>query len=446
METFLTKICASAIDMIVCIIYYNLLFVKKKDSVSYPFWLFCFILMELTLYINIFSDKFLSGLGLTLFSTFISMLTMYLLSLLYNSTGKHRIFTVITFQIIAIISEVISFTFGVSLYTVVSGHKPEDDQFAFLISKFIMMLFVSIVGLIYRKNKPRNVYSYSLRLLINPLLSIIILFCIWYSKEEYLEKNLKTNIPVFVAALALAFINFMSYFFLVRDAYVHELIEKKNRLENNELLQQEKYNQMSSNYKEVRSMLHDALKHDRYILSCARNKDFNSIEEYLEKDIERYTSELQIVNSQNLAIDVLLNNYIKKCKDAGIVFNPELSIRQKKIDISDYDINIILGNILDNAFNEVISLLPSFNRSIELKISTEDNKFVIYEKNSCSNNEKRMINPDEYYLKSNDIHHGYGIHNINKTCEKLKGISVFETEGNSFTVHIVIPLDQGDSI
>ena len=440
MKTLAAEIIASTIDMIVCILYYNLLLGNKKKEISYPLWLFCFILMEAALYLNVFAGRFISGFALTFFSTLVSIFSMYMLSLMYNSNKKHRIFTVITFQIIAIIAEVLSFTVLVSLYTAIAGHKPGDEQFSFLMSKFLMLFSVFIVGLIYKRKQDNIPVYLTFRLLINPALSLVIIFCIWYSKEENLKTDLGSNIPNMLVALVLAFINFTSYFFLMDNIETQKLVEKEMSMETSLTLQEEKFKQMSENYKEVRSIVHDSLKHDRYILSCANPIDVASIKEYLVKDISKYTNDLEIVNSQNLAIDVLVNTYIKICRDSNIQFIQTVSLGQKKIDISDYDMNIILGNILENAVNAVSVIPSAFKRIIELSISVENNSLIIFEKNPCEQSENHVLYPDEFYKKAGSGLHGYGINNIYKICKKLNGTSSFETAENSFIVRIIIPL------
>ncbi len=439
METVICAIIASVIDVLVCIIYYHLLLGAKKKSIHYPLWFFCFILMEAALYINVLLGNYISGLPLTLISTLISILSMYLLTFLYNSNTKHRLYTVISFQIIAIISEVVAFTLFISMFSAISGHKPDSDQFAFLISKFVMLFFVFIVGLIYKNREDKSFRSNSFRLLISPLLSIVVIFCIWYSKESNVDKSPIEYVPTSIVALALALINITNYYYLISDLSMKELIKKEKETKTNLLLQQEKYSQMAEHYKEVRSMVHDALKHDRYILSCAENNDCKSIMEYLEKDIDSYTKDLALINSHNLAIDVIINTYIKICRKTGIDFIQEVSLGQGKLPINDYDMNIMLGNILENAVNHTAALPEAFIKTIELKITRMDGKLLIFEKNPCQYDGEHTIYPDDYYKNTHDGH-GYGINNIYKTCEKLKGISTFEIAGNYFTVRIIIPL------
>lgn len=81
-------------------------------------------------------------------------------------------------------------------------------------------------------------------------------------------------------------------------------------------------------------------------------------------------------------MDGIINYYICKFKENKIQYETKIVVPDK-LDISSYDLNIILGNLLDNSVQStILTQAPSINIRIEYKMGI----LYIYVSNSCLEN------------------------------------------------------------
>ena len=88
-----------------------------------------------------------------------------------------------------------------------------------------------------------------------------------------------------------------------------------------------------------------------YINDCIHNENYDAVIPYLESSLEELNSSYSRINTGNLVIDSFVSNYLLLSEDNGIDFKPDLQIDSSLIPIKDYDLSIVLGNLLDNAIN-----------------------------------------------------------------------------------------------
>ena len=116
-----------------------------------------------------------------------------------------------------------------------------------------------------------------------------------------------------------------------------------------------------------------------------------------------------------------------KCSRSGIVLYTDISVNNK-LDIDKYRFSIILGNILDNAFNAALKNSREDERYIKVKISTEEYMLIIIVENI-------------YEGMPNQIKKGYGIENTSNAVDELLGIYQTEIDEKKYKVVIMLPLN-----
>ena len=123
-----------------------------------------------------------------------------------------------------------------------------------------------------------------------------------------------------------------------------------------------------------------------------------------------------IVYTENAIINHILNRKIEFCK--SIDLSVKCLVCGDFDGVSDYDIHIILENLIDNA----IEAARNFeNGKISIDIYGESEGIVIKICNSAKKNAVKD-NPDMDTTKENRIHHGYGIKNVRELIEKNYGM------------------------
>ena len=222
------------------------------------------------------------------------------------------------------------------------------------------------------------------------------------------------------------------------------LIEKLSESYNNKMIaeelqrqliyQKEKYIQLGESYKTCRRLIHDIKHHNEMMKKYIRDGKYDDLDNYLSdftNDLEKTYARF---NTGNLVIDALLSNYSDLLKSSGIEFKTDLELDITRIPVSDYELSIIIGNLLDNSFKAV----KDFNNhnkfvSVIIHIGKND-KFTIIIENSYNKNIS-----DNTSVSEKNLMHGYGINNVKSVVEHNHGIIQIDAE-DTYKTTIIIPI------
>jgi sensor histidine kinase regulating citrate/malate metabolism len=165
------------------------------------------------------------------------------------------------------------------------------------------------------------------------------------------------------------------------------------------------------------------------------NNDYDKLKAYLDISISEIENSYSKINTGNLVIDSFVSNYNNLCEENKIHFVTDLSVDYNRIPISDYDLCIILGNILDNALN-ACSLNNGKENFIKLTIIITDNDiFYIHTENTFN----RFIKKEKRNRAYPFFEHGYGINNVEKIVQNNHGIININAD-DLFRIDIVLPI------
>lgn len=188
------------------------------------------------------------------------------------------------------------------------------------------------------------------------------------------------------------------------------------------------------NERNIRAIKHDMKHHIRELTYLVTDNNYAEVKKYLnslENDVYDNTS---YINSGNQIMDGIINYYICKFKENKIQYETKIVVPDK-LDISSYDLNIILGNLLDNSVQStILTQAPSINIRIEYKMGI----LYIYVSNSCLENSVTYKN--NKIISTKGSNHGYGISNIDKIVKKYNGTYKIDCVNNEFKSSILIHL------
>ena len=249
--------------------------------------------------------------------------------------------------------------------------------------------------------------------------------------ESYvsLEMNMKIMIIIFAYWLNI----FIFYFYETMLGYYQEILENHQVIFQQKLYETRMEN-MVKNEKEMSAFRHDLKNHLFALNILADQGETKKIKDYLqEMDIELSKSSLKRF-SKNKDIDMLLNYFVNKVHAEGASLNVTVDL-PLELQWNMYDLNIILGNLIDNAIDAVgkvpdkeIHFYMKFQKGI-LKIKVEN----VYD-GLC------LIEDGRYLTTKNDIlgTHGYGLDNVKKIVEKYSGTMDIESSNCRFIVKILL--------
>ncbi len=425
----LLGILASVLDMICTLYYFHIFMPERKSSVSDRTFAAGFIGMELLLFAMSTVTADISGNFISHIRMIINIICTFILTFYYTAPFAHRMFVVLSYVFISGFSE--------DILGFILSNVPAPDQMPLhgyqfeacaILSKLILFVMFTLINLIWNHNRKQYTFSYSLLILIIPILSLMIDFApplynlIWAAPLSYIYIQ-----------ICLFMINLASYYLLDNILKVMELRQHESQLSQQLMLQLKNYQQISDAYRNSRSIIHDTKKHMLYIAECVQSHQYDKILPYTDTSLEKLQSCYQKVDSGNLVIDAFLSYYQNLAATKSISWNMTVKIQPELIGYQDYDLSIILGNLLDNAIQACEQIPESASRKITIIMHTYEHKFTMDITNTFLPDSQKRSDP---------LLHGYGLENVERCVKELNGIYNTTIHNNTYQTMITLPATQ----
>ena len=403
---------------------------SRKENRSTPVFILTAITGEVILYMNMYLLSGNHSIEKGLFTVLLNILVYYLLSLFYNANLVQRILVVVVLQFLNAVSEILCAPIFQSRLT--AAHTVRETFLAESLISFscqiVSFFFLMITILYWRRHINRYPSQYHISVLIMPLISFSLLFAL--SDESILFRD---SIFVPIALCGLLMINVLNFYLLENMLKAQYLSYQKSHLEKQLNIQKQHFDALTTAYRSTRRVIHDTKKHLFYLRSGIEQGKTDELTDSINTflgDLERsYIN----TNTGNLAIDALVGNYKTMSIDKNISFIDHLEVDRSKIHLPDYDMCIILGNLLENAFQAACKQTKDEKSYIRLIIAIRNEKLIIQVINS--------YHPSLTERKHQDFEHGYGLENIRNTVKKWNGQFCHSiNDEHAFQADVVIPL------
>ena len=148
---------------------------------------------------------------------------------------------------------------------------------------------------------------------------------------------------------------------------------------------------------------------------------------------EELKNKYVVSKTGNLVIDTFVNSAYTFAQNNGVKFHTDFKFDKNSIMVSDYDMCIIIGNLLDNSINACKKQKEKEGVYIKLAIVQTDRHLVIDVKNSSTQSDVGG---------SKDMTHGYGIQNVKNTMDKYNGIMEIKNTYGEYETLVLIPINQ----
>lgn len=202
--------------------------------------------------------------------------------------------------------------------------------------------------------------------------------------------------------------------------------------------------QISAQQKQLESLqqhIEDTVKarHDMRHLFLAlqgylAEKDYRGMAEYLQKCIVTLEEQKPEIYANNLAVDAILSHYRQMAEKGGIEVMFDIRM-EDEAEVTDTDMCIILGNLLENAYEACIRQREN-KRYIKANIAQTGRTLVIIVENSY---EGTIRKKDGIFLSSKEkMRKGIGITSVIDVTKKYHGIPRFEYDGTRFRASLLL--------
>lgn len=235
-------------------------------------------------------------------------------------------------------------------------------------------------------------------------------------------------LPIYYFSLALLIAVIIFFVFLNKKK--NQWLEKENKL----LMRQQKfyeshYQVLENTVKVYRHLKHDINNHIAVIQRLAEETDNSELKEYHKQLTDKSKSMFRIKYTAYPAVDAVLYNKIKICKDENININIDINhFDIGKLDITD--VVILLFNLLDNSIESCLRIENPSPRYIYFNADVISGHLTIKVSNSVS---KSFSKKTAFKTQKKDAkNHGFGLRIIHDTVDKYGGDILYEIENNQF--------------
>lgn len=177
----------------------------------------------------------------------------------------------------------------------------------------------------------------------------------------------------------------------------------------------------------IRCLKHDMDNHIIKMQDLLDKKEYSKLEEYLSDTKHSIDIDKKIVASGNEDVDSILNYKLMQIKTMGVKTECKVLVPDH-LGISLFDINIVLGNLIDNAIEALRSVPDDEQKSLIINVDSKQGYIKIYIANSFDG----IVKTDGKTKKSDNINHGLGLKSVSKAVEKYGGLLKTEVTDKLF--------------
>lgn len=401
------------------------IFLDKKD-LGKKFWI-CNLLFCL---VGTFSDL---GFMPPYLNIFYGALTYELIAVVFfEGAFSRKTFVNVIFVAVWMLDEAIVGLF----FGVIGISYREQFLLGVILTRLVIFLLEKIIQYFYvKKNDIPVERKEGAALLVFPVVSIILMFCIFVLCQTCINRSLRLGTTV--VSLLLIPMNIFQF-------RIYDKIKEKTKVEKRNLI----YQQMVALYekqiaereettRKIRQFRHDMKLHLSAVRELAEEKDTDGIISYIDELAnDPGMRKSDFANSGNLLLDGLLNQAYERAVKTKIQMKLRLEIPYK-LNISDADLYVILGNALENAL-EASEKVPQEERLIELSLVYKNGDLRIGIRNRYVEEPRKDSQGTFLSSKNNSEYHGIGLYSIRETVKKYHGFMDIHTENKIFSLVIVI--------
>lgn len=355
---------------------------------------------------------------------------IFLLAFMYQKSFKKSLFTGCSIYLIDIICDTVA-----TLPFVEYKYGQEINEFYAVITVFLFFLCELLTEKIVNRKDGNMEQNLPLAMMLVPISSIVTFGLLMYTKSS-------SQTVLLIVSIGFLFINFLLlylYNMLLKSFaqhYENETLKREIQVYMNQI------EIILQNEENINFLKHDMKHHLNELKLLAVKLETSDILEYIE-DMEVFMQPPgEIVSSGNVEIDSLLNYMLQKAKKSLCSVNAKIQIPEE---IShSFDINIILGNLLENAIE---AAEKTEDKMLDVEIGLKQGVLKIKIENSFSGTwiPKKVIEKGEFFsTKRDQERHGFGLKSVRKIVEKYHGVMEINPDGKCFRVKIILYLPEKD--
>ncbi len=199
------------------------------------------------------------------------------------------------------------------------------------------------------------------------------------------------------------------------DFFLGKAIDRQIAAYQNDLITKH-CDEVDNIYRQMRGWRHDYHNHIQAML--AMTEDPEQIRNYLWKLNDDLTTVDTVLKTGNVMVDAILNSKLSLIKSKDITVHAKATV-PAELRISEIDLCVIIGNLLDNAMEACLRQAEGEDRFIRVYIGILKQQLYICVTNSVGGSVKKS---GKTYLSTKaEASHGFGLMRIDHLADKYHG-------------------------
>ncbi len=276
--------------------------------------------------------------------------------------------------------------------------------------------------------KKENVYAklsimYYITFLFVPLGSIIIGYFVAVNLNAV---SLISSVILFLINADIFYL-YDSLIAMLSQKHENKLIEQQNEAYQNQL------NLMQQSQLTIRCLKHDMDNHILKMQDLLNKADYEQLKTYLSDTRAYIDIESKIIDSGNETVDSILNYKLPKLNSMNVEKNYKITLPQS-LWVSSFDMNIVLGNLIDNSIEALAQLPVDEYKKFKINISYQQGYIRIIIGNTFDG----VVIEGKRTNKKDNLNHGIGLKSVEKAVEKYGGLLKTEISDKWFEASVIL--------
>ncbi len=280
------------------------------------------------------------------------------------------------------------------------------------------------------------------------MIVVWILLCFIWNHYHFLKEERIFSIIVILLYLGILFLGIYydgtaaggisALIFILLEYLLQRIMkreEDKTIIYQNKLMKQQ-MDEIENIYMTMRGWRHDYHNHLQSLKGYLSLNKVDQMKNYLnelETDLDSIDT---LYHSGNLQLDSILNAKLAIAEKGHIRIHCDVSI-PPQLHVSDLDLCVILGNLLDNAIESCRKIENPDERFIRVYIGILKKQLYISITNATSETVKQRT---DHYFTTKRGDHGHGLKRVDQVVKKYDGYLNRQNEPGVFATEIVLPL------
>lgn len=191
--------------------------------------------------------------------------------------------------------------------------------------------------------------------------------------------------------------------------------------------------EVRSIHTEMRGYKHDFHNHLQTLKSYIASGEYSRAEEYITELDEKLQNVDTLLKTGNVSLDAILSSKIAQAKAEGIAVTIKANAPDKLL-ISDVELSIVVGNLLDNAIEACRNV--SGERFLRIFMTMKGKMLYFSMLNSAGGKEKKVGTLFSSHKKGL---HGFGLRRAESILSEHGGWVKYNSEDGVFTSEFLVP-------